>query len=165
MDKTIFEESIEFVDEEMLGDNQTHCYDCDCEDGIAVGTLCDDEESNAPKRIRITYPKLADVLADEDMCEEILEYRGLHDLSPSDIHYGDVMMVFGEITKVLNDEESTEQYTQEQLAEILREMASYVESCQDYSYFREIVVTGLFHDACGIISEDFGDSVVVVTDY
>lgn len=165
MDKTIFEESIEFVDEVMFGDNQVHCYDCDCEDGIAIGTLCDGEESNVAKRIRITYPKLAEILKDEDACKHILEYRGLYDLKPSDITYGDIMITYGEITSVLNDEESTEQYTQEQLAEILREMASYVESCQDYSYFQEIVNTGLFHDAIGKVLENFGDEVNVSTDY
>ena len=164
MDKTIFEESIEFVDEEMLGDNQEHCYDCDCHDGVAIGTLCDGDEGNAPERIKIVYPKLSTILQDEDAVQHVLEYRGLHDLNASDITYGDIMMAYGEITKILPDA-LTEQYTQEQLAEILREMASYVESCQDYSYFREIVNTGLFNDACGRVSDDFGDSVTVVTDY
>jgi hypothetical protein len=44
---------------------------------------------------------LEEILADEDDCDHILEYRGLYDLTPSDIHYGDVMVTFGEITEIL----------------------------------------------------------------
>lgn len=34
-----------------------------------------------------------------------------------------------------------------------------------HDYFRDIVETGLFHDACGKVFEDNGDSVIVTTEY
>lgn len=154
----------------------TYLYDLKCSDGEAIGTLCpfDLFDPDAPRVIKMEYPKLADVLADEDMCEEILEYRGLHDLSPSDIHYGDVMMVFGEVVEKdtpellekHNRQYNLKTYERDDLASILREMASYVESCEDTSYFQEIVNTGLFHDAVGRVEYWMGDvEVTVSTDY
>jgi hypothetical protein len=33
------------------------------------------------------------------MYEEVLEYRGLFDLTKDDIHYGDIMLTYGKIEK------------------------------------------------------------------
>ena len=63
------------------------------------------------------------------------------------------------------------QHTVNNLVEILQDMASYVEDCQlggDESvdgYFREIIGTGLYHDAIGK-SIDFSNGVnTFITDY
>ena len=93
--ETIFENGIEFT----FGD-KTYEYNVECSDGVAIGAYYGDDP-DAPKRIKMTYPKLADVLADEEMADHVLEYRGLYDLTPSDIHYGDVMMAYGEVSEVL----------------------------------------------------------------
>lgn len=71
-------------------------YDLKCYDGYATGErICDNEQ--APKVIRMEYPKLAEVLADEEKASYVLEYRGLYDLTPNDIHYGDIMVAYGEV--------------------------------------------------------------------
>lgn len=71
-------------------------YDLKCYDGYATGErICDTE--NAPKNIRLEYPTLEEVLADEEKVSYVLEYRGLYDLTPNDIHYGDIMMAYGEV--------------------------------------------------------------------
>lgn len=170
MENMVIEREIEVG----IGD-YTNLYDLKCRDGEAIGTLCplDLNDPDAARVIKMEYPKLADVLADEDMCEEILNYRGLHDLSPSDIHYGDVMMVFGEVVEKDTPEllehykrqYNLKTYEGENLASILREMASYVEGCRDTSYFQEIINTGLFHDACGKVEWICGDEATVSTDY
>ena len=67
-----------------------------CYDGYAVGTLLD-EEYKCPNTIRMEYPKLEDVLKDDDLCYRILEYRGLWDKTVNDIHFGDIMMYLGKI--------------------------------------------------------------------
>ena len=73
-------------------------YRMECYDGYAIGTLLD-EEYQCPKTIRMEYPKLADVLEDNDLCYHILKYRGLFDKTADDIHYGDIMMYLGGIVK------------------------------------------------------------------
>lgn len=59
--------------------------------------------------------------------------------------------------------------TKKELADILRECASYVESDDNYTtnhyYFAEITNTGLFHDAVGKVIEREIDKVIVSTDY
>jgi hypothetical protein len=47
----------------------------------------------------MTYPTLEEILANKDKTEKILKYRGLYDLYSNDLHYGDVMVTFGEIVK------------------------------------------------------------------
>lgn len=71
-------------------------YDFECYDGYATGSRVDNTE-NAPKEIRMVYPTLAEIKADEEKAEYVLEYRGLYDLSVEDIHYGDIMMAYGEV--------------------------------------------------------------------
>lgn len=73
-------------------------YRMECYDGYAIGTLLD-EEYQCPNTIRMEYPKLEDVLKDLDLCHRILKYRGLYDLAPIDIHFGDIMMYLGEIVE------------------------------------------------------------------
>lgn len=86
----ILEEGIEV----LIGGNEVE-YDMECYDGYAIGKLVDDVD--APATIRMEYPKLADVLKDDNLCLSILFYRGLGDKTASDIHYGDIMMYLGEI--------------------------------------------------------------------
>ena len=88
----ILETSVEV----LIGGNEV-TYDMECYDGYAIGTLVDDVD--APATIRMEYPKLADVLEDNDLCYHILKYRGLWDKTASDIHYGDIMMYLGEIVE------------------------------------------------------------------
>ena len=96
-DETVFEEDVLFSDSDFFGDSEEHSYDMECKDGMAIGKLNDD--SNAPGVIKVTYPKLDEVLSDEKLSNYILKYRGLHDLRPEDITYGDIMMALGKIVK------------------------------------------------------------------
>jgi hypothetical protein len=50
-----------------------------------------------------TYPKKEDVRKDKELCMEILEYRGLWDLTPSKITYGDIMLKMCKLTKVTDE--------------------------------------------------------------
>lgn len=86
----ILEEGIEV----LIGGNEIE-YNMECYDGYAIGKLVDDVD--APATIRMEYPKLEDVLKDNDLCYRILKYRGLWDKTADDIHYGDIMMYLGEI--------------------------------------------------------------------
>ena len=88
----ILEEGIEV----LIGGNEV-AYDMECYDGYAIGKLADDVD--APATIRMEYPKLEDVLDDDDLCLSILFYRGLFDKTANDIHYGDIMMCLGGIVK------------------------------------------------------------------
>lgn len=84
-----------FQDEKIFGDNEEHYYDVMCYDGYGIGISSDG--FSTPKEIKITYPKLSEILEDKDRTNYILKYRGLHDLNERDIHYGDIMMAFGKI--------------------------------------------------------------------
>ena len=86
----ILEQGIEV----LIGGNEV-TYDMECYDGYAIGKLVDDVD--APATIRMEYPKLEDILKDDNLCLSILFYRGLGDKTASDIHYGDIMMYLGEI--------------------------------------------------------------------
>jgi hypothetical protein len=76
-------------------------YDFKCYDTYADGTLSafNEEEvlATAPKQIRMVYPSLAEIKADEERANYVLEYRGLYDLSVEDIHYGDICISLGEL--------------------------------------------------------------------
>ena len=71
-------------------------YDVQCFDGYAYGYLADDIP-NAPIHIKMEYPTLAEVKANDDMADYVLKYRGLYDHTKEDIHYGDVMMAYSEV--------------------------------------------------------------------
>lgn len=97
----IDEEEVLVTDEDVFGDNEEHAYDFRCYDGYAEGQPSrnwDEEyEEELPQTLHMTYPKLEEVLNDEDMTNYILKYRGLHDLGPEDITYGDIMIALGEV--------------------------------------------------------------------
>lgn len=91
----IYEDEIFFYDEDFFEDSEEHTYNCECHDGVAYCDLDDDLDAYAPRHIKVTYPKLAEVLADEDMVAEVKRYRGLD--ASCEIHYGDIMMKYGTI--------------------------------------------------------------------
>lgn len=90
------EEEAMFCSPSFFGDDYEHCYDVDCCDGWASGALHDPND-DAPKTIKLTYPTLAEVLANEELTSYVLRYRGLWDCTKEDINYGDIMMALGEI--------------------------------------------------------------------
>ena len=83
-----------FINEKVFGDDDEHQYEVVCYDGYAIATA---KEDRLPKRLELTYPLMKDILADEEKSSEVLAYRGLFDLKPHDIHYGDIMLAFGKI--------------------------------------------------------------------
>ena len=97
----IKETEILFCDKKVFKDKKEHAYDCKCYDGYAICKLADEDDKTAPKVIRVTYPKRKDVLKNKDMCEYILEYRGLYDLSSININCGDIMVVYGVIDHIV----------------------------------------------------------------
>lgn len=91
-------EEVFVCDNTFFYDSQEHIYDMTCYDGYADGVRCDDSDELAPKRIRMTYPKLADVLNNVGgLADDILHYRGLYDKTHADINFGDIMMYCGKI--------------------------------------------------------------------
>ena len=86
----ILEEDIEVTINGVDGEYNIECYD-----GYGIGTLVYSENTSAPKKIKLTYPKLADIRADLDKAHYCLKYRGLYDLAPIDLHQGDIMMALG----------------------------------------------------------------------
>lgn len=98
MDKIIIEDSVLFTDKKFFGDNKEHEYFCRCYDGYAI--CMSSVYSNAPDVIMVKYPKLKELTNEQK--DHILDYRGLCDLTRKDIHYGDVMVVYGEIEKSIN---------------------------------------------------------------
>lgn len=99
MKEFYFEDGIELVDKKFFGDNEVHIYNIKCFDGHATAYKDDEDDKIAPNVVELVYPTLAEVLTNNKKAERVLEYRGLWDLKPSDIHYGDIMMCYGEITK------------------------------------------------------------------
>ena len=98
MRKVYIEDSVLFTDKDFFGDNKEHEYFCRCHDGFA---LCiSSVYSNAPDVIKVKYPKLKELTKEQK--DYIIDYRGLYDLTRKDIHYGDVMVVYGEIEKSIN---------------------------------------------------------------
>ena len=93
----ICEKEIFFSNFDFFQDNNEHAYDCKCYDGYAICSAIDDKEEH--KKIKVTYPLRDEILANEQMCEEVLEYRGLYDLTKTDIHFGDIMVSYGKIEK------------------------------------------------------------------
>jgi hypothetical protein len=95
--KFIMEEDILLCDKKVFGDNEEHSFNCKCYDGYAECTATDSEEKI--QKVTMTYPLRKDVLKSEGMSNAVLEYRGLYDCTKKDIHYGDIMMKYGKITK------------------------------------------------------------------
>lgn len=95
MNKNYIEETdVLFSSKEVFGDHKEHCYNVRCYNGYAIGFSAD---GSTPQEVVLRYPKLENILTDENSINHVLEYRGLHDLSASDIHYGDIMITYGEI--------------------------------------------------------------------
>lgn len=90
-------DGVEFVDEEVFGDNKVHIFDCWCYDGIAYCFL--PNSVNVLPDLIVKYPKREDVIKDEELCAYILRYCGLYDLGYEDINYGDIMLSLGNINK------------------------------------------------------------------
>ena len=101
MSKTyILRENVYFIDKTIFGDEFEHYYDAKCYDGYAIAKRISDDE-NEPYELKITYPKLAEVVKDKDLVNEILTYFGLDDCTPQDINYGDIMLYLGEDLEVV----------------------------------------------------------------
>ena len=104
MTKTyILRDNVYFVDKTIFGDEFEHYYDAKCYDGYAIAKRISDDE-NEPYELKITYPKLADVVNDKELVDEILTYFGLVDLygcTAKDINYGDIMLYLGEDLEVV----------------------------------------------------------------
>lgn len=90
----IHEDGVLLVDSKFFGDDREHKYDCDCMNGHAYCILSNMSDS-APYSIEVFYPKIEELT--EEQKKHILDYRGLYDLTHNDIHYGDVMVVYGNI--------------------------------------------------------------------
>lgn len=95
MNEYYIEEDILFVDEALFGDSNEHSYDVVCYDGYGIAKKNGD--AGYPMELMLAYPTLAEVLADEEKSSYVLRYRGLWDLKPSDITYGDIMIAYGDI--------------------------------------------------------------------
>lgn len=102
MSKTyILRENVYFIDKTIFGDEFEHYYDAKCYDGYAIAKRISDDE-NEPYELKITYPKLAEVVEDKDLVDEILTYFGLDDdCTAQDINYGDIMLYLGEDLEVV----------------------------------------------------------------
>ena len=94
MENMILEKNIFFVNNDIFDDDYEHYFNVECYNGYAIATNTDDTDVNAPYKLKLTYPKLEDVLNDENLCKDILIYRGLYDKDKSNIHYGDIMLYF-----------------------------------------------------------------------
>lgn len=101
--KFYIEDEILFTDKKVFKDNIEHPYNCTCYDGYAncVAIECD-ENRDVPPFIKVTYPLRKDIMKEQQKCIDILNYRGLYDLSKKDITYGDIMMRYGVIQKPSN---------------------------------------------------------------
>ena len=93
----ILKDEVCFCDESFFHDKKEHTYEVTCYDGYGIGYLIDADDYETPTYIKVIYPTLQEVLADDGMASEVLEYCGLYDLEPSDINYGDIMLTYGEI--------------------------------------------------------------------
>lgn len=97
----ILREEVYLYDEDLFADSDEHLFDVECYDGYAIATRCEDEDNTNIEEVRLEYYTLAEVLSNAFLSEQVLQYNGLYDLSPSDINYGDIMMAYGKITKVI----------------------------------------------------------------
>ena len=94
------EEEIYFTDKDVFKDKLEHPYDCTCYDGYArcVAVNCEENES-VPQEIKVIYPLRKDIMKSKAKCRAILQYRGLYDLTSTDITYGDIMVLYGKVAK------------------------------------------------------------------
>lgn len=95
--KPIIEDGILLTNKKIFGDNEEHAYDIICHDGIAIGTKSIDEPEKLPTTIILIYPLRDTILTNRVKSREVLEYRGLDELSPNEITFGDIMVKYGVI--------------------------------------------------------------------
>jgi hypothetical protein len=95
--KPIIEDGILLTNKKAFGDNKEHEYNLVCHDGIAIGTKSSDEPEKLPQTIILIYPLWDTVVSDRVKSREVLEYRGLDELSPNEITFGDIMVKYGVI--------------------------------------------------------------------
>lgn len=105
--KPIIEDGILLTNKKVFGDNDEHEYDIVCHDGIAIGTKSSDEPEKLPRTIILIYPLWDTVVSDRVKSRKVLEYRGLDELSPNEITFGDIMVKYGVIVTM---EEIRERY-------------------------------------------------------
>lgn len=91
------EYGVMYCNEEIFGDEEEHEYDVDCADGAAIAHAKNEKD---PQTLLLTYPKMAEVAKNEDMVDDIRDYRGLP--YNEKIHYADVMMYCGKIVAKMN---------------------------------------------------------------
>ena len=96
----IFREDVLLYDSAIFGDDDEHEYNAKCYDGYAIAERSETEDGKVPLKLKMTYPKLSEVLKDDALAKEVLDYSGLFDLQPKDINYGDIMLCFGTIEKL-----------------------------------------------------------------
>lgn len=96
-DEPDIEYGIRLTDKKVFGDNEEHWYDIICHDGIAIGTKSIDEPEKLPTTVILIYPLRDTILTDRVKSREVLEYRGLDELSPNEITFGDIMVKYGVI--------------------------------------------------------------------
>jgi hypothetical protein len=96
----ILKEGVYIYYEDLFGDSE-RLFDIKCYDGYAIATISSDEDIRNIEQVQIEYYTLAEVLSNAILSELVLKYNGLCDLSPKDINYGDIMMAYGRITKVI----------------------------------------------------------------
>lgn len=75
---------------ESSEDAENNPYQCVCYDGYAICSAYDSDN-----KVELVYPKLAEVLANEELEEEVREYRGIP--YTEKIHFGDIMLRYGKI--------------------------------------------------------------------
>ena len=91
-------EEVYFNDKKIFGDNEEHYYDVECYDGYAIATKRNDyDDDKAPAKLKVTYPKREEVIKNKKLAAEVLDYRGLDDLTAKDITFGDIMIYLGKL--------------------------------------------------------------------
>lgn len=93
----VTETDICYTDERIFGDDDEHWYDVDCYDGYAIAHKQNGE--SGPDTLRITYPTRSEIIRDKRKAYAVLSCRGLDDLSPRDITFGDIMLCYGDIVR------------------------------------------------------------------
>lgn len=103
MEKFVVETEIYFWDMPHTEDEEV-CYDVVCFDGYAVATKNELNKSKNADTLIVTYPTMAEVVADEEMADECTQYRYSEYYNGENLCYGDIMMRYGSVKLKLNVE-------------------------------------------------------------
>lgn len=95
--KSVLEEGVYLCNRVVFKDEETHEYNIECFDGYAIAKRVDKSDKKAPAQLKLEYPKRSDILAKDERSSFVLSYRGLFDLCPNDITFGDIMLAYGKI--------------------------------------------------------------------